>query len=181
MKNHLIKFYLGIAAILVFFSSCDLLDKSDEVKFDVKLPLEFVIDETGVSSIPKSYASAKLLKATDNADVAKYKDKIKDFKLTKITYVITECAPSGTVTFSNGSVILGTSGATIASVSAPKLLSDSPETELDSYDTDGFNTLATLLKNDKEAMVSLKGTFSTTPIKFKLTGYFYATITAEAF
>ena len=80
------------------------------------------------------------------------------------------------VTFTNGALSVASSGKTIASLASVNLQS-STETEL-TADTAGFNELALLLKDDKSESVKLKGTFSTTPVAFKVTVYFYTTITA---
>ncbi|MBK5279701.1 MAG: hypothetical protein JJE09_12650 [Bacteroidia bacterium] len=165
-------------AFMMSSASCNLSDKVDDIKFDAKLPLEFPINEEAISSAPKSYNYTKTLDATQNADVVKYKDKIKEFKVNKIAYVISGySAPGGAVTFTNGTLSIASSGKTIASATSVNLQSTA-ETEL-TADTAGFNELAELLKADKSETVKLTGTFSSTPVAFTVTAYFYVTITAE--
>ena len=165
----------GCFACIMSSGSC-LSDKVEDIKFDVKLPLEFVVNEAKLSSVPETYTYTKTIDATQNAEVAKYKDKIKEFKVNKITFVVSDYVAPNVVTFTNGALSAASSGKTIASAASVNLQS-STETEL-TADTAGFNELALLLKDDKSESVKLKGTFSTTPVAFKVTVYFYTTITA---
>lgn len=165
---------LGVLALSVF--SCDLFEAPD-VHFDAKLPLDFVVNEGKVSSTPVDYSDTETIDATDNADVAKYKDKIKDFKVNRVTYEISDYAAPGPVTFTNGKLSVASSGKTIASAASVNLTSTA-ETDLNA-DTDGFNELAERLKEDKSETIALSGTFSSTPVAFKVRAYFYVTITAK--
>ena len=81
-----IKAKLPILLLLVFsaFSSCDLLDKADDVSFDTTLPLTFIIDENADNPGGMSYSDTQLLDATSDPEVAKYASKIKEFKVNKI-------------------------------------------------------------------------------------------------
>lgn len=167
-----------IALLGMLSFSCGLLDKAD-VTFDVTLPLDFPpINDTGVSSNPKAYSDTQVLDATLNADVAKYKSKIKDFKVNKVYYEITDYAGDAVI-FTNGS--LKTNGKTIAS-KASLALANIPKTEFTSSEVDlaGFNELATTLKTDLKATVAIAGTFSKTPVAFKVRAYFDVTVTANA-
>jgi hypothetical protein len=166
-----------LALLAVSLLSCDLFEKADNITFEAKLPLEFVVDETATNTGAKSYTYTKTLDATQNADVAKYKDKIKEFKVNKISYVVSGySAPGGVVTFTNGKLKVASSGKTIAEAASVNLQSTA-EADL-TADTAGFNELAELLKADKSETVSLAGTFSSTPVKFKVTVYFHTSITA---
>ncbi|MEK6783834.1 MAG: hypothetical protein AABY93_19205 [Bacteroidota bacterium] len=164
-------------AFLLSSASCSLFDKVDDVNFDAKLQLEFLVNETAVNANPVSYTETKTLDATQNSDVAKYKDKIKEFRVNKISYVISGYAAPGAVTFTNGAITVASSGKTIAS--APSVdLQSTIETDM-TTDTAGINELAQGLKDDQSVTVNLGGTFSSTPVAFKVTVYFDTTITAE--
>lgn len=174
------KAQLSILLLIIFsaFSSCDLLDKADDVSFDVTLPVTFVIDETANNPGGMAYADTQLLDATSDPEVAKYASKIKEFKVNKVTYTITPGAGSSTVTFTNGAVKVSSSGKTIASASSVNL-SSTAETEL-TADTAGFNELASKLLDDKQELILLNGTLSKTPVGFSVEFNFYVTITANA-
>lgn len=159
------------------FSSCDLLDKADDVSFDVTLPLDFVINETADNPSGKNYTDSKLLDATSDPDVAKYASKIKAFTVNKVTYTVSGANPN-TVTFTNGTLKVNSTGKTIASASSVSL-SNSTETEL-TTDTAGFNELAAKLLDDKQELILLNGTLSKTPVAFTVKFKFYVTITANA-
>jgi len=174
--KHLIPVVLLLA--LGTFSSCDLFDKVDDVSFDVTLPLEFVIDENADNPGGMTYTNSKLLSATSDPEVAKYASKIQEFKVNKITYTVSPGADPSTVTFSNGTLKITSSGKTIASISSASL-SNTSETEL-TADTAGFNELASTLLADKEESIQMQGTLSKTPVAFTVTFKFYVTITADA-
>jgi hypothetical protein len=84
--KHLIPVFLLFA--LGTISSCDLLDKADDVSFDVTVPLTFLIDENADNPSGMAYSDTQLLDATANSEVAKYASKIKEFKVNKVTYTI---------------------------------------------------------------------------------------------
>lgn len=169
------------AILLMFagfaFTSCDLLDSADDVSFDVTLPVDFVINETADNPSGKSYTDTELLNASSDPEVAKYASKIKEFKVNKITYTISGANPN-TVTFSNGTLKVNSSGKTIASAGSVSLTNTS-ETEL-TADTAGFNELAANLLDDKQESIQLAGTLSKTPVAFNVKIKFYVTITADA-
>ena len=92
------KLILPVLALLaVSLFSCDLFDNGPEVSFDADLPLTFAVAENGTFT-NKDYANTQTLDATANADVLKYKDKIKEFKVNSVTYKITNFSstPPGT-------------------------------------------------------------------------------------
>jgi hypothetical protein len=173
------KSFLSIFLLLVLasYSSCDLLDKADDVAFDATLPVSFTINETASNPEGKSYTDSKLLDATSDAEIAKYANKIKEFKINKITYTISNANPN-TVNFTNGSIKVASSGKVIATASAVDLANAS-EIELIA-DTAGFNELAANLLNDKQELVQLSGMLSSTPVYFNVQLKFYVTIKADA-
>ncbi len=174
-----IKYLVPVVFLLAFgtFSSCDLLDKADDVSFDTTLPLTFVINETADNPGGKAYAATQLLDATSDPEVAKYASKIKEFKVNRITYSISSVNPSG-VTFNSGEIVVSSTGTKIATAGNVALTSVS-DVEL-TANTAGFNELATKLLDDKKEEIKLQGTFTKTPIAFTLSCKFYVTITANA-
>jgi hypothetical protein len=175
-----IKYLIPALLLLAFgtFSSCDLLDKADDVSFAVTVPLTFVIDENADNPSGMAYSDTQLLDATANSEVAKYASKIKKFEVTKVTYTISPGADPSTVIFSNGALKVSSTGKTIASATSVSL-TNTAETELTS-DTAGFNELATKLLDDKQEMILMNGTLSKTPVAFTVKFNFYIKITANA-
>src|SRR5215213_3090874 len=172
MKNHFLRTLAGLALIASTFTGCDLFDKADDVKLDTTLPLEFLVNEQAVNPGGKQYASTKTLNALDNADVAKYKDKIKEIKLNRITYIISDYSGTSSVTFTNGS--LNAVSKTLATATSVNLQS-SAETELTNIDQAGFDEFAKQIKANKQVDVTVAGTLSATPVAFKITAYFEVT------
>ena len=171
--KHLIPVFMLL--LLGTVSSCDLFDKVDDVSFDVTLPLDFVIDENADNPDGASYTDTQLLDATSDPDVAEYANKIKEFKVNKITYTISGADPAS-VTFTNG--FLKANGKNLAQASSVSL-SNTAETDL-TADIAGFNELASLLLADKKETVELTGFLSKTPVAFNVKFKFYVTITANA-
>ncbi|MBX2895502.1 MAG: hypothetical protein KF763_08665 [Cyclobacteriaceae bacterium] len=169
-----IKHLLPIALVLALgsFTSCELFDKADDVTFNVVLPLNFVIDEDDPEA--GSYSDSKLLNAGSDPEIAKYADKIKEFKIDKVTYTITNPNPASVTVGGT----LSTSSSVIATASGVSL-SNAAETDLNA-NTAGFNDLAAKLLEDKQEMILLTGTLSDTPVSFNVRFRFYVKITANA-
>ena len=167
---------IAILLTLCTLSSCSLFDKMDDISFDTELPLEFVIDEQDNNSNGKDYSIVKTLDATNDPEVMKYANKIKEFKINKITYSISAVTPNG-VTFSNGKLIVSSSNRTIALANNISIASVT-NVEL-TADAGGFNELASMLLANKQADVKLDGRFNSTPIKFTVSCKFYVTVTAN--
>lgn len=170
-------FPIVLLLTLSTFTSCELFDKADDVNFDVVLPLEFVIDENEDNPEGASYSDSQLLDATSNPDVAEYANKIKEFKVDRITYTISSADPTS-VTFTGGTLQVASNSQIIATASAVSL-NNSAETDL-TANLDGFNDLAARLLDDKQETVLLNGTLSETPVEFHVTFRFYIKITADA-
>ena len=168
-----------IALLAALSFSCGLLDKAD-VSFDATLPLDFKpVNEQAISNTPVPYSDTQVLDATSNADVAKYKDKIKEFKVNKVYYEITENSVGTGILFTTGSLASG--GKTIAK-KASQTIVVTPKTAFTDAEMDiaGLNALAETFKANQKATIVLAGTFSKTPVAFKVRAYFDVTITAKA-
>lgn len=173
-----IKILAGAILISLIFSGCDTVDKLDDVAFEGVLPLEFEIHDSDVSADPVMYLREDVLNALDNDEIEKYQNKIKEIKLTKVTYEITGFDAPGDVTFSEGSIKVGTSKKALASI--PSIdLENTPETELTGLNIDGVNEFALQLNEDQAVEVSMSGTASKTPLLFTLVVRFHVSVTAE--
>jgi len=167
--------------IIGMLSSCNRFDKVEDASFDAILPLTFSIIDSTVPLLgeptERAYTGSELLNAASNADVAAYANKIKAFKVNKISYTISGANPT-TVTFTNGVLKVSSTGTTIASVNSISL-ANTIETQLTS-NTAGFNELATKLLDDNQELILLNGTLSKTPVAFSVTFKFYVTVTISA-
>ena len=187
MKNHVLKTLLGLALIAMTFSGCDLFDNAADVTFDVELDVIFVTNE-GLTFQNKAYTGDPVhLDLESHAEIAPYIDKIKEVKLTKIEYSITNYSsqPPGTaVTFSNGvmnynEVAAGGTPKTLSTVGSVNLMTSTGIYELPKNQAN-FDALAKVLLDKKEAFVFTAGTLSSTPVAFNIPTTFYLTITANA-
>lgn len=170
--------FIMIALVAMLSFSCGLLDKAD-VSFDIKLKQDFVVAETATATnVTKSYES--VLDASADSEFAKYKDKIKELKINKITYQVTGYTLANAVTFSEGT--FSVDGTTLATQNSTdlKAVNGLAEAEISSLNTTGTNALLAKIKSDGKATVKASGKLSATPVAFKLTAYYYITVTANA-
>ncbi len=166
---------------LFSFSGCDKIDDATDVSFDVEFEGEFVINEASDLD-EEPYSSTLTVDAKSNSKVADYAAKIKDIKVNKITYRITDYAASGAITFLNGKMSFGNVGAAptvVATVGSLNLQTQGGvETELDINESE-LNEIAATLLQTLEVAVYTEGTLSDTPVAFKVPVKFYVTITAN--
>lgn len=169
-----------IALLAVSSFSCGILDKAD-VNFDIKLKQDFIVAETAsATNVTKSYEA--VLDASANADFAKYKNKLKDMKINKITYQVTGYATTlpNAVSFSAGTFSVDGTTLVTQGTTDLKAVNGAAEVEVTSLNPSGVSALVAKLKTDGKATVKASGTLSATPVAFKLTAYYYVTVTANA-
>ncbi len=167
-------FPIVLLLTLSTFTSCELFDKADDVTFDVDVPVDFLVNVTPNSE--GGYTEEKLLDTSTNPDIAEYADKIKEFKVNRITYTITNSNADGT-TF-DGSVSIAATGDVLSSVDNISV-ANTPETDLPA-NLDGFNDLASRLLEDKQETIMMNGQFSSSTVSFNIKLRFYITATADA-
>ncbi len=173
-----IKMLSGMILISFCLSGCDLFDKVDDVTFEGVLPLEFVINEPATSEIAVTYTDTKILNALENDEINKYKSKLKEIKLTGISYEIEGYDAPVDVTFSDGLLQVGSNQKTLVAV--PSIaLENTPETDLSSLNLDGVNEFARDLDGDQAVEIRMNGTLSSTPVAFRLLVKFRVSVTAE--
>ena len=174
-----------LAMIIFTFNSCDKLEEADDISFDVEFTVTFNVDENAEET-NKHYFDVEVLDARTNTKVNDYAAKIKEIKINKITYLITNYAaePPGTaVMFTDGtlgfSAITSITPSVVADNVAENLQATTTETELD-MDTDQLNEIANDLLQTLSVNVYTDGTLSSTPVSFSVPVKFYVTVTANA-
>jgi hypothetical protein len=178
-----------VLAAALAFSGCDLLDKADDVTFDAVIQVDWVADENadGTNVV---YTQSETLELASNAEIEKYQSKIKEIKITKITYAIADynAAPhNSAVIFSNGVASFFALGSSVpvgtamyaASATGVNLQTTTSETDL-IIDADALSEVAGVLKADKQIVMTTNGILSQTPVSFRVVSKFYVTITANA-
>lgn len=187
MKNAVFKSFFGLVLLSLVFAGCDVVEKADDVTFEITLNHTFEVDEGQEHQNHLYTGDPVLLDLASHTDVAPYINKIKSVELTKVEYSITNFAsePAGTaVMFSGGtmnySATDGGASSELSTVPGPlNLMTASGINELPKNDAN-FNALAKLLLDNKQAYVFTKGTLSTTPVIFNVPTTFYIRITANA-
>jgi hypothetical protein len=171
------KYFIQLAIFLVFctFSSCDVIEKADDISFDATVPISVFVNETASSS-GGSFSKTQTMDLASDPDVAKYVSKIKEFKVNKITYTISGANPDS-VTLTNVTIKNASGGKTIAIASSISL-SNTTETPF-TTNSSGIDELNAALLADKQGQIEFLGTLSSTPVTFTLTIKFYLTITAN--
>jgi hypothetical protein len=166
MKMSIVPRLLFLLVTSTFLFACK---DDDDVAFDVTIPVTYSVDETATSSIGKSFAIPGTLNALDNAQVVKYKDKIKNVYITKIIYSISDVTPSGTINLSRIDVMLKGSLDPVASETSSQVLATKADTEMTEYNDFEFAKLADQIKYNQAAQPSIVTSVSKTPVKFTIT------------
>jgi hypothetical protein len=166
MKMSIVWRVLFVFLASTFIFAC----KDDEdVAFDVTIPVTYTVDETATSSIGKSFSIPGTLNALDNAQVTKYKDKIKNVYITKINYSISDVTVSTTTNLSRIDVMLKGSLDPVASETSSQVLATKTDTEMTEYNDFEFAKLADQIKYNQTAQASIVTSVSKTPVKFTIT------------
>ncbi|MEQ9592016.1 MAG: hypothetical protein RLN86_05425 [Cyclobacteriaceae bacterium] len=171
-------------SLAMLFSSCDLFDKADDISLTRDLTQTLNVSESN-SGTDLSYSKSFIIDATTDPEVDKYKDKINEVEVNKITYKISNFVGtsgttfSGDLKFAQASASTFTIAATINNLDLSQASSSGTSFDLDFSPTD-VSTIAGLLKNDKSVQVQLSGTLSEGPASFSVEVTINATITADA-
>lgn len=181
MKNHVLRslaIFIFSAAVL---TSCDELG---DVTLNEPITTSITVDEKSTAQ-NVTYEKSLVVDATTNAQIQKYQDNVKSFKVNKITFKIKDYSGEAAITPLSKVSYSATGAATpieIASISnfdIKAAATAGTETELVVSDTN-LAAVATLLKNDMSVTFFLNGSLSKTPVKFTAEFTVDATIVANA-
>lgn len=178
MKNRFLVSMLSTMFLVGVMASCDLFDKADDISFSTEFEKSLTVDQAGKGS----YSDKIILDATTDAEVAKYKEKIQNIELNKVTYRVSEYDGPADATFT-GDILFGENGnlgsVSISGINLLDASTSGDEMELD-LSQDEVNAVAAQLKNDKTVLVTMAGEFSDGPVSFVVTVTMNAKITADA-
>ena len=153
MKNT-IKLFAVFLFTSITFTSCDDVEDLIDVDFDSsisgKYNLNFEAEESN-----KAISESMTLNLADNNDISKYLNKLKEIKITKITYEITKFTGDQYVNmnvgfYMNGSVIKAPMDYNLDSESA---------VIYEITDADILNSISTTLLSSKQVTLELKGEY----------------------
>lgn len=167
--------------------SCDLFDKADDITFDVEIKHTFVIDENFDSQGSSvTYFDSDMIDPNQNAEFAKYKDKIQELTINEVTYTVTGYDPSSEGTeFSGGMGSFSASaGSASAFASAALDFQNIPGSVGGSFTLDysvsDLQAIAQQLEELQSVYFQVSGTFNKTPVAFSVPVTLHCTIKADA-
>lgn len=175
---------LSALIIVALLGSCDLFDKADDVSFSSDLKKSINVNESSSNS-DISYSSDFTIDFSSDAEADKYREKVKDVTVNKVTYKISNFDGTAGTTFTGDLSFGPASGGSFTVATALtnvdlKAASDSGnEFEIPLNQTD-INTVTELLKNDKAIKVLVAGTLSQGPVSFILEVKANVKLTADA-
>jgi hypothetical protein len=157
MKNHLFKLALSLTLIVasVFtFSACNLFDDATDVTFTKEF-------ETSLTVVPgETIDLEKLIKLEDDPEVAKYKDKFKEVIVESATYHVEEYQGTDDAKVTAEVSFMGTGGNGIGVTLEDISLKAATSPVSFGFDDLELTSLASHLKNEKEAVLSVDGTLT---------------------
>lgn len=179
----------AVFVAFAFFCSsltCDLLGDATDVSLNVQLSHTFVVDENADSKgAPVSYSKIEVINADDNQDFKDIKSRIKDIEITKVSYMASDYEADGKVTFTDGkgSFSATEAGAPFATANlefqdVQTAASSGTIYTLNVNDT-GLSEVAKNLKDLGKVYMKTSGTFSKTPVAFKVKVLLDCKITAS--
>jgi hypothetical protein len=169
--------YASCFFMFIGLVGCSVVDKPEDVTFDVTVPLTFSISDPSINPAGKSYSGVETLETLNNPDVAKFASKLKGYRIHKITYILSNASP-GTESLLSPALKISATDNTFASLSSISL-SNTVETELN-LNSAGIDDLTSRLLADNQEIVLLQGTLSKTPVAFTISFKFYFTLRVDA-
>jgi hypothetical protein len=179
----------SFAAISMIFllTGCDLFQKADNITLEKDFVLNWSADEQTVINGDVPYSKTETVNLADNAEIAKYLNKIKEIEVVSIKYHVENYSADGAVFFKNGIASFASTTASGTAVSVPyaanadgvNLQTATADAALN-IDADGLSKIANIFKTEKSLSFTSAGVLSKTPVAFKVVSTFKLKITAEA-
>jgi hypothetical protein len=179
--------FRSLAAVCLAFmlssASCSLLDKLDDVNFDVDLEHTFIINAS--TTDPLSYADVNEFDPTDNADFNKYKSKVKEVTIKSVEYTVTNYVGDPSITFSNGKgsfFTVGTSSTALASagIDIQNISAVQGVTKTLDYTVQGLEAIGNEIEQLRAVKFEVSGNVSQVPVAFNVLVKIRMTIKADA-
>jgi len=188
MSTPKILLIVAFTAIAVVFAACDLFDKADEITIPSEIEVVWTVDENA-DQTNFAYTQTKTVKLSDAPEFQKYIDKVKEVKVERISYKVTDYNDDPhheTVYFKDGVASFASAGTSSPVVTVPfaatasgvNLQASTTEVDLN-IDAEGLNKLAAVFKQEKELDMNAVGVLTRTPVSFKIVSTFHVKIVAE--
>lgn len=182
MKNYS-SFGIAVLALMsVLCSGCDKVSELDDVQFHSEFEESIpMVDAT--ESINKAYSESIIFDATTDAEINKYKSKIKSFKIDRLSYTIDDSANA-----TAGAQFTGALGFSAADGGAATVFINVAHVDLDDNTTEhvinlaqaDLDKIAGYLSANKALKMYVTGTVTKTPINVLVNVKINATVTANA-
>ncbi|MFI1770345.1 hypothetical protein [Thalassobellus citreus] len=161
-----LKINLLLLLIATVFN-CSEIDKLTEFDitedFDTSIEISIPDNDGGNAT---SLSESSTIDISTNAEINKNLDLIQDATINSLTYEISDFTGAENATITNASLNIG---GTIIAVNAINLKqSDDNNTIYSIENTDKLKGIATYLKNNSTATITLSGELSTTPVTFNI-------------
>lgn len=178
MKKLIILFLFGT---ILTMSGCDLFEDAGDVTFNRVLTANINVN---AGAADQNIADVLLIDAENDAEVQKYADKIKEFKVNSITYKITNYNGPSPCQFTNGSMRFSQSATNAGNVVASVASLDLSTAVGQDKDLGAASSVTTqienFLKNDRKVYIHVAGNLSQVPVSFTLQVSFDVSVTANA-
>jgi hypothetical protein len=183
MKNHVLRSLAMFVFSAAVFTGCDELG---DVTLNEPVTASITVDETATNE-NVSFTQSLEVDATSNAEIEKYKDKVKSFTVNKITFKIKNYSgqaastPLSKVSYAaaGGTAATAIEIASITNFDIKAAADAGTETELVVPDSH-LQAIGALLKNDMAVTLYFDGKLTKTPVKFTIDFTVDATIVANA-
>jgi hypothetical protein len=181
---HLLNPVLTVTLMAVLLTGCDKLEKADDITFNAEfvIPQKIEVSESQDEPVNPYTSLSSSIDATQNADYAKYKDRVKKIRVNKIKYTISDFDAEGAVTLTSGLAIFFENGGTAASgeiASVSNLILSNTSGELTATQ-DALDTIGEILLENGQINVVSVATLSDAPVFFHITVTLDVSITANA-
>lgn len=184
MKKTILKPIVGLAFVAFLLSSCDDLEKLDDITFSATfaLPDLLLVDESADAPDNPYVGAVSTLMIEQDPDIEKYKEKIEKITVKEVRYVISEFVSDEPVTLEEAEVRFYATGSSptsgvIAQVENVVLENGSGVLQINS---DALNTIGKTLKDEGEISVVAAGAISAAPVSFQLSVELDVEVTAGA-
>jgi hypothetical protein len=176
-----LRFALAFCVGAVAFSC----DKTDDVTFGVTLTHTFHVNQVAAGDDIIYELEEILDAASSDPEFNKYKKSITNVSVNSVTYTMQNVTTAG-VLFTGGTIAYSSIIASepdptfaVANIGVENVKAAENQEKNLQFNPVALNDMSSLLKNNKELNVYLKGTLSTSPAKFDVLLTINATVTAN--
>jgi len=168
---------LVILLFFSFFFACDKIEELTSWDLNTEAGIDFDVDIT--ENDPTTFSTSFSLSLTDNPDISDYINKIKEYKVNKVTYqIMSYSSPVANDVLLTGTLKLGTINIFLDKVNLQEMYMMGNTATLDLTDQELVD-LAKTLESNKSVSGSLAGEVTDRPVYFLIYVEFDLTLRIE--